>query len=279
MTARELPAKATPVTPAEVYLALKLQLETQLQHQVQRKAAVILVAQMALETGRFKSTMNWNFGGVKCVSGWKGCWQHFATHEHWTPEEFKENSALCQGDAAIRYVGPSKKPGKSEYLVTGHHPANKFRAFESFDDAIAHHVSFLLGRYRKAVDVALLGDPSGYVMAIHKLGYFTAPPEDYAHSVELMTDEYMKSLPADPVPPREGPKDALVSIAASVPSPEPQKAALAPATAPQSPLAPMSPPPVVMLPRVGEPLKKSEQPWYWRLLGFLFRLLARRPMP
>lgn len=279
MNGRELPARATPVTPAEVYLALKLQLETQLQHPVQRKAAVILVAQMALETGRFKSTMNWNFGGVKCTDGWQGCWQHFPTHEHWSPEEFKENSALCKGDAAITYVGPSKKPGKGEYLVTGHHPANKFRAFTSFDDAISHHVSFLLGRYRKAVDVALLGDPSGYVMAIHRLGYFTAPPETYAHGVELMTAEFMRSLPADPEPPREGPKDALVSVAASTSPPEAPKAVLAPATAPQPVLPPLAPPPVVVLPRVGEPLKKPEQPWYWRLLGFLFRLLARRPMP
>ena len=52
MTPRELPARATPVQPAEVYLALRLQLEAQLgREQVTRAGAMVLLGQMALETG------------------------------------------------------------------------------------------------------------------------------------------------------------------------------------------------------------------------------------
>ena len=58
MTARELPARATPVQPAEVYLALRLQLEAQIGAPQPRAGVAILVGQMALETGRFKASQN-----------------------------------------------------------------------------------------------------------------------------------------------------------------------------------------------------------------------------
>ena len=71
------------MSPVEVYMALRLQLEAQLgREQTTRAGTMILLGQMALETGRFEATMNYNFGGVKCSPNWKGCWQHFATTEH-----------------------------------------------------------------------------------------------------------------------------------------------------------------------------------------------------
>ena len=81
MTARELPARATPVEPAALYLALRMQLAQQLGSQPTREATTILLGQMALETGRFRSVMNYNLGGIKCPKNWPGCWQHFTTTE------------------------------------------------------------------------------------------------------------------------------------------------------------------------------------------------------
>ena len=76
MTARELPARRTVVSPVEVYMALRLQLEAQLgREQTTRAGTVILLGQMALETARFEPTMNYHFGGVKCTPTWSGCWQ------------------------------------------------------------------------------------------------------------------------------------------------------------------------------------------------------------
>ena len=281
MTARELPARATPVHAAEIYLALRLQLAAQLEHEAPRKAAIILTAQMALETRRFASTMNWNFGGVKCSRTWRGCWQHFPTREHWTPAEYAEQLALCGPGCELVAIGPSKQPGKTIYMVKGRHPANKFRAFENFDDAIAHHVAFLLRRYRPAVDAALLGDPRAYAFALRRGGYFTAPAEDYADHVESLANEYARTMPADPAPeaPRS-PEAVPVSIAASVPAPEPETPAMT-LPSPAAPSQPAALPPIAapMLPRIGEPAPLEELPWYVRILLWLGRLLLRRPMP
>jgi hypothetical protein len=50
-------------------MALRLQLEAQLgKEQTTRAGAMILLGQMALETGRFEATMNYNFGAVSAGS-------------------------------------------------------------------------------------------------------------------------------------------------------------------------------------------------------------------
>lgn len=283
MTAHELPARATPVTPAEVYLAARLALTQQLGHESPRHAAVILTAQLALESGRFKSVQNWNLGGIKCGPHWKGCWQHFSTLEHWTPKEHAEAVAEQKPGDTITDVGPSDHPGRRVYRVTGRQEANKFRAFESLESAMAHHVAFLASkRYAPARALLLDGQAEAFALELGRAGYYTAPPPAYARSVRLLAAEYTRTLPQDepaPAPPTR-PVEALVSLAATVPAPEPQTARIEAPTAPSEPTSP-APPPVapVVLPRIGEPAEERPRPWWLRLLVWLGKLLVRRPLP
>lgn len=269
------------MTPAEVYLAARLALTQQLGHESPRHAAVILTAQLALESKRFNSVFNWNLGGLKCGPHWKGCWQFFSTLEHWTPEEHAEHLAKQKPGDTITDVGPSERPGRRVYRVTGRQEANKFRAFENLESAMAHHVAFLASkRYAPARALLIDGQAEAFARELGRAGYYTAPPDVYARGVRLLAAEYTKSLPQDPPAPPTRPVEALVSLAATVPAPEPQTARIEAPTAPSEPTSP-APPPVapVVLPRIGEPAEERPRPWWLRLLVWFAKLLVRRPLP
>lgn len=280
MTARELPAKATPVEPAALYLALRMQLAQQLGSQPTREATTILLGQMALETGRFRSVMNYNLGGIKCPTKWPGCWQHFTTTERLpqaTAEKYLREVPL---DATVELV--ARNGDLWTLRFKGKHPVNRFVAFESLEAAVEHHVAFLLGRYRSAVELAVqTGSAEAYVRRCYELRYFTGDPDAYAKSVGSLAREYARTMPADPAPAAPArPVEALVSLAATVPAPEPQTPRVEAPAAPGEP-APVAPPPVapVDLPRIGEPLAQAHRPWWIRLLVWLGRVLVRRPLP
>lgn len=275
VTARELPARRTVVSPVEVYMALRLQLESQLgKEQTTRAGAMILLGQMALETKRFEATMNYNFGGVKCSPNWKGCWQHFTTTEHVSEDEAARYLATVPPGAKVERVGVDDS-GRVILRFSGRHPVNRFRAYETLDDAVAHHVAFLLGkRYRTAVHLAMAGRADDYAIALRAAGYYTGDAATYARSVRLLAKEYDGKMPPEPVPAPEPPRPEVVTVAATVaPSP-----AAEPAKAPQEPAVAVVVPPVVPLPQVGTGLAKEEEPrpWWVRLLRWLFTLTAKR---
>lgn len=280
MTARELPARATPVDPAALYLALRVQLAQQLGHAPTREATTILLGQMALETGRFRSVMNYNLGGIKCPTKWPGCWQHFTTTERLPASIAERYLRDVPPDATVELV--TRNGDLWTLRFKGKHPVNRFVAFESLEAAVEHHVAFLLGRYRSAVELAMTtGSAEAYVQRCYELRYFTADPEGYAKSVASLAREYRRTLPPDPAPAAPArPVEALVSLAATVPAPEPETARVEAPALPGEPAAP-APPPVapVTLPRIGEPLAEAPRPWWLRLLVWLGRVLVRRPLP
>ena len=264
------------MSPVEVYMALRLQLEAQLgKEQTTRAGTMILLGQMALETGRFESTMNYNFGGVKCSSSWKGCWQHFTTTEHVSEDEARTYLATVPPGAKVERIGVDDK-GRTILRFSGRHPVNKFRGFETLDDAVQHHVAFLLGkRYRTAVHLAMAGRPDDYAIALRSAGYYTGDASTYARNVRLLAREYDGKMPPEPTPPAPAPEPArpeVVSVAATV-APSPVET---PAMPPQS--VAVAVPPVVPLPQVGTGLAKAEKPrpWWVRLLVWLVEAMTGR---
>lgn len=263
------------MSPLEVFVALRLQLEAQLgREQATRAGALILLGQMALETDRFKAAMNYNFGGVKCSSNWRGCWQHFATREHLSEAEALRYLSDVPAGSKVERVGVDEK-GRAILLFSGRHPVNKFRAFETLDDAVHHHVAFLLGaRYRSAVHLAMAGRPDDYAIALRTAGYYTGDAASYARSVRLLAKEYDAKMPPDPepVPAPERHEDEPVTLAASA-APAPAET---PATPPQG--AAVAAPPIAPLPQAGPVVARAEKPrpWWMRLLGWVIRLALTR---
>ena len=126
------------------------------------------------------------------------------------------------------------------------------------------------------------GQAEAFALELGRAGYYTAPPEVYARGVRLLAAEYTRTLPQDtpaPAAPTR-PVEVAVSLAATVPAPEPQTPHVEAPTAPSEPASP-APPPVapVTLPRIGEPLAEAPRPWWLRLLVWLGRVLVRRPLP
>ena len=310
MTARELPARATPVAIPDLYLAVRLQIEPLVAahreaarakgvelHEPSprdfRNAVIIMIAQMSLETGRFKSTYNFNLGGAKCPDGWSGCYQHFTTREHLEPELARKHIADAPPGTTVEHIGDDGG-GKWILLFRGPHPMNRFVAFETLAEAVAHHCQFMIGawkpnkktgalewkdaRFVGAVDRALENDPLGFVTVLSDKGYFTGDPKIYSKSVFSLAREYERTIPADApaLPPKPEPVRELVSVAASVPAVEHETPAVAP-TAPrdEAPAPAVVTPPAMPLPQIGTGLTREEpRPWWVRLLSWLFRMTA-----
>ena len=315
MTARELPARATPVAIPDLYLAVRLQIEPLVAAHREaarakgvelrepsprdlRNAVIIMLAQMSLETGRFKSIQNYNLGGIKCPKGWTECYQHFTTREHFQREIAEKYIREAPAGTKVEHVDDDAD-GKWILVFRGPHPMNRFVAFETLEDAVAHHCGFMIGRWKDnaktgrpewvdaryvgAVDRALENDPLGFVTVLRDKGYFTADPKVYSKSVFSLAREYERTIPADApaLPPKPEPVRELVSVAASLPAA--QGKPIAPADEPKP--APVDPPLQTAakapetLPRVGNPAPVVRVPWFVRLFQLVIRLIARRPMP
>lgn len=305
MTARELPARATPVAIPDLYLAVRLQMEALVaqRHAAAlevgaasvepssrdyRNAAVIMLAQMALETNRFKAIQNYNLGGIKCPKGWTECYQHFATREHFAREIAEKYIREAPPGTKVEHVDDDAE-GKWILVFRGPHPMNRFVAFETLEDAVAHHCGFMIGRmsankktgapewqparYAAAVDRALANDPLGFVTELRAKGYFTADPKVYSKSVFSIAREYDRTIPADA--PKLEPKPAapvleLVSVAASL-TPAQGK----PIEEPDGP----KPGPSERRAQGVITAPVVRVPWFVRLFQLAIRLIARRPMP
>ena len=271
MSGRELPARATPVAALDVFLALRLQLGVQLGREVPRQGALILLAQMALETGRFKSCMNFNLGGIKASKKWAGDFQHFTTLEVLPMALAAKYLEDVPVDSTVEIIKTVE--GMSTVRFAGRHPVNKFVAFETMNSAMEHHVGFLLGRYRSAVECAMAGKEEAFVSELYRLKYFTGDRASYTKSVASLTREYDRTFAPDapPVAPTP-PVVELVTIAAMVAPPDeirPKIPPPGPAPATPLPLPPVVP--VVILATT----KKAERPWGIRLLLWLLARFTR----
>ena len=272
MTGRELPARATPVAALDVFLALRMQLGIQLGREVPRQGALILLAQMALETGRFKSCMNFNLGGIKASKKWAGDYQHFTTMEVLPMALAAKYMADVPVDSTVEIIKTVE--GMSTVRFAGRHPVNKFVAFESMNSAMEHHVGFLLGRYRSAVECAMAGNSQAFVSELYRLKYFTGDRASYEKSVASLASEYERTFAPDapPVAP-ERPEARPVTVAAMVAPPDeirPEIPPPGPAPATPLPLPPVVP--VVILATT----KKAERPWGIRLLLWLLEAFNRK---
>jgi flagellum-specific peptidoglycan hydrolase FlgJ len=192
---QERPAKRTPVTPEQVFLALATAWQLLTGSAPDRKIIHILHAQSALETGHWKSIMNFNLGGAKKHGDNDWC---FFT----TTERFRD-------DVAKRYLD-SSKPGEVAIVkqgdgfttlrFSGKQQMNCFASWETLDEAARDHLALLFRRFPKAVDAAKKGDATGYVRELKRGGYFTASEEEYAKIVNSIAKSYTKKLEAITLP-------------------------------------------------------------------------------
>jgi len=186
---QERPAKRTPVTPEQVFLALGLAWQTLTGSTPDRKIIHILHAQSALETGHWKAIMNYNLGGAKKHGDCD--WTYFTTTERLShPVADKLIASSKPGEVTVLKADDKFKTVR----VSGKQSMNCFASWEDLDSAARDHVALLFRRFPKAVEAAKKGDATGYVRELKKAGYFTGSEEDYTKIVNSIARRYTREL-------------------------------------------------------------------------------------
>jgi hypothetical protein len=192
-----IPDVVTPLDPRDVLSAFRQAFEDVTNTKPSKDAIALLMAQSALETGRWKAIHCFNLGNVKAATDYVGFYTMFRCNE------------------VIN--------GKTVWFNTPH-AQTRFRAFVSLWDGARDHLEFLAmrPRYAAAWKELLRGDVDAYVHALKTAGYFTANEESYREAVSSLFREYQRLIdaqPAEPAPvPPEKPQPLAgpVSVAESV---------------------------------------------------------------
>lgn len=165
MKATLVPDQLTPLDAKTVALAFRGAYETVCGRTPSNACLALIVAQSALETGRWKSIHNWNFGNEKASPDYFGLYCQFRCNE------------VING--RVEWFDPP-------------HPQCNFRAFGSADAGAIDHLRFLSGRkrYAKAWEILQTGMPLAFVEALKAAGYFTADAGPYARAVVSLWKEY-----------------------------------------------------------------------------------------
>jgi hypothetical protein len=133
-----------------------------------------------LETGRGRSTWNYNFGNVKATSSWK------AEHD-WTTIP----------------VRPPEPPEQRAFATAAEGAASWWRLLNG-------------SRYVGVLDLADQGQPYDAAWLMGERGYYTAPRDHYSGNVQRYVDEYRTVWPYElPTPATgDGRRNALVLLGA-----------------------------------------------------------------
>lgn len=183
MSENQVDRVATPISPQDLADALATAWPSVVGGDAPADAILVLMAQSAFETDRWKACWNWNFGNVK----------HYA------------------GDGNDYFVM------RCNEVINGQNvwiPNCPFRAYDSVDDGAVAYLTLLYKRFNKAWPFVLDGDPEGFVAAIRAQRYFTGSLTDYTNGVLRYFRQFGGIVPAKIV--RAGQLWALASTAAMV---------------------------------------------------------------
>lgn len=128
-----------------------------------RESILVLLAQGALETGRWRSMHCWNLGNAKHTPG--------------------------DGRSFTFYRCNEIIAGKTVWFDPPH-PASCFRAFRSIQEGAVDYLGMLRRRFTKAWPAVLGGDPRAFVQQLKAQGYFTADEKPYENSVASLFHEF-----------------------------------------------------------------------------------------
>jgi hypothetical protein len=171
-----LEAVKTPITPLDVARALRAGWLRLFETVPADQQVAVLMAQSALETGRWKSCWNYNLGNIKGGGKWKGdtC-------------QFRCNEVL---GGVVQWFDPP-------------HPQTTFRAYPNLTDAAADYLWLLRRRFSVAWEPVLRGDPVAFSQALKAQRYYTAPEPPYTRAVKSLFGTYLRLLSSaadDPLP-------------------------------------------------------------------------------
>ncbi len=190
MKAVYVPPQKTPLAFGEAVACMRQGIHVATGSPPSDRALALALAKTALETGRWKSMWNWNFGNVKSGEEYAGMYTCVSLNE------------VLQGK--VVWFDPEGQLDRKGGSVTGllwqvppGHPQTRMRAYANAYDGAQAYVTFVaLGRYREAWEKLIDGDVAGYVHALKQRGYFTADEATYRRGVERIYEEFLDKLEA-----------------------------------------------------------------------------------
>lgn len=164
-----VPAKKTPVTPAEMYAALRSAWVAKFGAEPSRASLLVLLAQSGIETADWRSMWNYNVGNVKRGKG-----------QPWTmlPHVWE----IIRGERVV-FEPP--------------HPQTHFRAFPDLEAGAAAYLDTMAGRFAKSWEAVVSGDPEAFARALKAQHYYTAPVDAYAKALAARFRAFNLSIPID----------------------------------------------------------------------------------
>ncbi len=193
-----LEAVKTPVAPLDVARALRAAWMRVLGNEPANQQLAVLLAQSALETGRWKSCWNYNLGNQKGGGKWTGDTCQFRCNE------------VIKGK--VLWFDPP-------------HPQTTFRAYDTLVDGVTDYLWLLRRRFTRAWEFVLRGDPEAFSRMLKAQNYYTASEPPYTKALKSLFSEYLRLLntyesdapPPPDVVPGEEPRDfGLESLALSI---------------------------------------------------------------
>lgn len=161
-----------------------------------RESLALVLAQSALETGRWEKMVDWNFGGVKANST-KIDHTYFWTAECVSPTTGNDLIAKSTAAAPARLATDQNrcKAGELRIMVGPKHPWARFRAFESAEAGARDYLGFLATRTAAWEIANTTADAKSFVAALKKARYFMGPEDVYFANVASMQREFLRTLP------------------------------------------------------------------------------------
>lgn len=192
----------TPMTFQQAHDCMVWALKTHIGTDPTDEVLALALAKTALETGRWSSIWNGNWGNVKAADNYVGQFTCITLNECLVRDGQKVTVWFApEGELS----GPPSKDGHliaPPLAVPNGHPQTRMRAFANNYDGVDQYVDFVAnGHYGKAWAALLSGNAISYVHELKVAGYFTAPESDYVAGVASLQHEFLgkiRSLPNVP---------------------------------------------------------------------------------
>ncbi len=188
MLATFVDAALSPHSFEEVEAAMRWALGQQMGHEPPDEVVALALGKTALETNRWQSIYNDNFGNIKAGNQYVGMYTAFPCNEvlHGQVVWFSPRGKLDKKDGNVI---------AEAYDFPPWHPQTRFRAYANHFDGVGQYTDLIAtGRYKVAWARLLSADVAGFVHELKLAGYFTADETLYRKGVEGLYGEMRRRV-------------------------------------------------------------------------------------
>jgi hypothetical protein len=207
MLASFVPAQKTPLSFEDATPAMRAALGAYMAERPRDDVLALALAKCALETGRWKSCWNWNWGNQKCPANRPGMFTCITLNEI-IDGKVRWFSPVAELTAP---PGPGCMRTGKRYDVPPGHPQTRLAAFANQYDGAYEYVRLLAESklYPKAWAALQTGHPQEFVGELKRAGYFTADERPYRDAVVNIYAEFLARLRGLPTEERQADWDEL----------------------------------------------------------------------